>query len=243
MICTMAGIFVFKFIFQKERCKTLFVFIFSAIIMGIATTFYGCIAFYGWPYVHGDCKTAIQEYKGFVSNKITFTLDPSMLQENINSNIASNVTSIQNDLNAIFQQKWMAGPKIECLVDDDCHVRMQLCISGTCGWPMMTYKDSVAQEMQQNTQVECAKGRDCGPGYTCKTGNCVKNRYYDECGSKLDCSAGNYCNDAKKCVSVESIEGVPQAGFKIEFTSMAPHWPTDSFGYSLIRTTLKTILS
>ena len=55
-ILTITGIVVFKFIFKGKRCKTLSTLIFSAIVMGIATIFYGCIAFYGWPHTHdGYC--------------------------------------------------------------------------------------------------------------------------------------------------------------------------------------------
>merc|ERR1712131_63756 len=125
-IATITGIFVFSFIFKKGRLGTLFTFIFSVIVMGIATSFYGCIAFYGWPYVHGSCVDDIQSYNGtgYSNNTVTVTIDTNWLLTDID--VDTNKTLIENDLNAIFKQKWYAGPQADCTVDDDCEVVMLL---------------------------------------------------------------------------------------------------------------------
>merc|ERR1712235_103240 len=128
-IVTMTGIFVLQFIFRKGRLTTLFTFIFSVIVMGIAVSFYGCIAFYGWPYVHGDCKEAIQTYKGPQSNNFTVTIDGSLVdatffEDKPNRNITR---ELEIDIAALIDQKLMAGPGVvECLVDDDCAEHMEV---------------------------------------------------------------------------------------------------------------------
>ena len=128
-IVTMTGIFVFTFIFKKGRLGTLFTFIFSVIVMGIAVAFYGCIAFYGWPYVHGDCKEAIQSYQGPQSNNFTVTIDGTLVAASFDEDgtEADIKKKLESDVATLIKQKLMAGPAAECLVDDDCAQIMAKC--------------------------------------------------------------------------------------------------------------------
>jgi len=206
-IATITGIFVFTFIFKKGRLGTLFTFIFSVIVMGIATSFYGCIAFYGWPYVHGSCVDDIQSYNGtgYSNNTVTVTIDTNWLLTDID--VDTNKTLIENDLNAIFKQKWYAGPQADCTVDDDCEVVMHVCNSGFCGTvPPTTTPETTTESTTKGTirrakkdgnnpvpDPVCAKGLDCGKGKTCKDGQCVDNAA-GKCGSKLDCKADETCD-------------------------------------------------
>merc|ERR1719317_1644028 len=134
-IVTMTGIFVFSFIFRKGRLGTLFTFIFSVIVMGIAVSFYGCIAFYGWPYVHGHCKEAIQTYKGPQSNNFTVTIDGSLVEASFfdDNKPNRNITrELEIDIAALIDQKLVAGPEVvECLVDDDSTEHMFVCNKNT----------------------------------------------------------------------------------------------------------------
>ena len=205
-ILTITGIFVFSFIFKKGRLGTLFTFIFSVIIMGIATSFYGCIAYYGWPYVHGDCLTQIEKYEnGTSTNTVTLTIDTNWLLTEID--VDANKTVIENDLKAILEQKWYAGPQAECMVDDDCEVVMDVCNSGICGTVPPTTTTTTTKSTTKasgtirrakndgNSPVPdpvCAKGLDCGKGKTCKNGQCEANAV-GTCGSRLDCKIDEIC--------------------------------------------------
>ena len=239
-IVTMTGIFVFSFIFRKGRLGTLFTFIFSVIVMGIAVSFYGCIAFYGWPYVHGDCKEAIQTYKGPQSNNFTVTIDGSLVEASFfeDNKPNRNITrELEIDIAALIDQKLVAGPEVvECLVDDDCTEHMFVCNKNTT----MCIEYSVEQTdaptgapTEEPTEAptdvpsesptdgpseaptdaptdapskdpQCAKGRDCGKGFTCDAEKqCVANAK-DKCGSKLDCSV-----DAPNCVNGACVASDP----------------------------------
>ena len=187
-ILTLAGIFVFRFIFKNERCKTLFIFIFHVIVMGIATSFYGCIAYYGWPYVHGSCLDQIENgYSGPSENTVKLTIDSSWLLTDID--VDGNKTALESDLKTIFEQKWYAGPQAECMVNDDCEELLEVCNLGICGKAAST-KDDVPDPV-------CAKGRDCGKGKTCNAGQCEANAK-DMCGSRLDCKANETCETYKE---------------------------------------------
>ena len=55
-IFTITGVFVYSRISKNKELLTSFNFIFSVCVTGIATIFYGCIVFYGWPHTHdGYC--------------------------------------------------------------------------------------------------------------------------------------------------------------------------------------------
>merc|ERR1712131_140642 len=187
-ILTITGIFVFSFIFKKGRLGTLFTFIFSVIIMGIATSFYGCIAYYGWPYVHGSCLDQIENgYSGPSENTVKLTIDSSWLLTDID--VDGNKTALESDLKTIFEQKWYAGPQAECMVNDDCEELLEVCNLGICGKAAST-KDDVPDPV-------CAKGLDCGKGKTCNAGQCEANAK-DMCGSRLDCKANETCETYKE---------------------------------------------
>lgn len=211
-IITMTGIFVFTFIFRKGRLGTLFTFIFSVIVMGIAVAFYGCIAFYGWPYVHGDCKEAIQSYTGPSSNNFTFTLDGAMKADFFQDD--TSVGKLETDVSTLISNKLIAGPGVYCLVDDDCAQKLALCnenfecesATGTFDTTAnITTTAVVTTTAGQNLPVQCVKGRDCGKGKTCNDKQkCVDNEA-DKCGSKLDCNEQDkpYCEKGS-CVAAPS---------------------------------------
>jgi len=208
-IVTMTGIFVFSFIFKKGRLGTLFTFIFSVIVMGIAVAFYGCIAFYGLPYAHGDCKTAITEYKGPSSNNFTVTIDGTISGAGIvRDGTERNITrELEMDVTNLINQKLMAGPGAECLVDDDCEKQFAVCTKD-----YLCEIESSTEKFENTTQTpepQCAKGRDCGDGsggFTCNTQKqCVANEK-GKCGSKLDCTEEGKPNcDAKSGACVASV--------------------------------------
>jgi len=225
-IVTMTGIFVFTFIFKKGRLGTLFTFIFSVIVMGIAVSFYGCIAFYGWPYVHGDCKEAIQSYEGFKTNNFTVTIDGSLIAASFDGDGTEtdpNTKKLEADLNALINQKLMAGPQADCLVDDDCPVKFDVCneqyacVSTIPDSTEKFYRDETGGEGTNETttektttkapakEPECAKGLDCDPGHTCnKNKECVANEG-TKCGSKRDCLEFGKPN----CVNGACVASVP----------------------------------
>ena len=231
-IVTMTGIFVFTFIFKKGRLGTLFTFIFSVIVMGIAVAFYGCIAFYGWPYVHGGCKEAITSYHGPQSNNFTVTIDGTLVAASFDEDGTEtrNITKeLEIDVAALIKQKLMAGPGVECFVDDDCVDHMFVCnttesacvettttttsttttTTTTKDTTTTTTKDTTTSTTKTATDGPkpdpvCAKGRDCGKGFTCDADKqCVANKE-GKCGSKLDCTA-----DKPNCVNGACVEYAP----------------------------------
>merc|ERR1712136_264925 len=116
--------------------------------------------------------------------------------------VDTNKTLIENDLNAIFKQKWYAGPQADCTVDDDCEVVMHVCNSGLCGTVPPTTTESTTKGTIRRAKKDgnnpvpdpvCAKGLDCGKGKTCKDGQCVDNAA-GKCGSKLDCKTDETCD-------------------------------------------------
>ena len=221
-IVTMTGIFVFSFIFRKGRLGTLFTFIFSVIVMGIAVSFYGCIAFYGWPYVHGDCKEAIQLYEGPQSNNFTVTIDGTLVAASFDDEeTADGITKdLESDVAALINQKLMAGPGAKCLVDDDCPVELTVCNKEYVCVDYSTEKFVLEETTKATTSTtkattttttkpvkpECAKGLDCGKGFTCNAENkCVANKD-KTCGSKLDCTEEK---GKPNCVSGTCVAPVP----------------------------------
>ena len=182
-------IFVFAFIFGDGRCETLLIFIIGLIILGCPTSFFGCIIFYGWPYSHGDCQAAIESYKGPSSNNFTITLVGNVIPELNESNYTS---ELELDVVTLISQKLLAGPTAECLVDDDCVEKLEVCNENFCGLrnsthDSNTYATANNESNIKNNLFECAKGRDCGVGNTCDNGTCVPNQD-GQCGSKLDCN-------------------------------------------------------
>ena len=153
-----------------------FIFLFLG---GCPVTFFGCITFYGWPYIHGDCKTAIEQYHGPSSNNFTIILDSKIAAEWIGKNYTE---ELEFDVEKIISQKLLAGPTAECLVDDDCIEKFEVCYENRC------HLNPLLKQWEITEPDSCAKGRDCGEGNTCYNGTCVPNHIANaECGSKLDC--------------------------------------------------------
>jgi len=205
-IVTLTGIFVFSFIFRKGRLTTLFTFIFSVIVMAIATTFYGCIAYYGWPYIHGDCQAEIESYEGYASNTMTFTLEADVVLSTIDPTKPGDVATLESDIEDIIGAKLMGGASTECLVDDDCHTKFDVCDSNIC-------------KQASGTKDECVKASDCGRdgGVECENGKCKSGVKFDEnrCASKYDCKAGHFCTKDSWCAA--SVPKVNAYGYEYGF--------------------------
>ena len=92
------------------------------------------------------------------------------------------VLKLEHDLEELVGHEIIAGPNVECMIDDDCHTKMDVCDSNqTC-------------QQAELTDASCAKGFDCETGKMCNNGQCQPYQGY--CGSKKDCSTGSYCDNS-----------------------------------------------
>ena len=166
------------------------------VTVSIISISYGLIAWYGFPYILGDCKLSIQSFEGPHSNNVTFAIDRNMLMQNLDLNNKETVLKLEHDLEELVGHEIIAGPNVECMIDDDCHTKMAICDSNqTC------------QQAELRPDASCAKGFDCETGEMCINGQC--RSYQGYCGSKKDCSTGSYCdnNTCKKRVPLLNAFG------------------------------------
>ena len=140
----------------------------------------GLIAWYGFPYISGGCKTSIQSYQGPKSNYVTFAIDKKMLTQNLDPNDKETLRKLEHELEMLMGHKIMAGPNVECMIDDDCHTKMEVC-----------NREQTCEQAELPSDAVCAKGFDCGKGEMCINGRC--RSYTGSCGSKKDCSSGRIC--------------------------------------------------
>ena len=142
---------------------------------------HGLITGYGFPYISGNCKMSIQSYKGPHSNNFTVAIDKNMLTQNFDFNNKETVRKLGNELERLVGYEILGGPNVECMINDDCHTKMDVCDS-----------DQTCQQAKLSPDAVCAKGFDCETGEMCFNGKC--GRYNGRCGSIKDCPAGNFCD-------------------------------------------------
>ena len=173
-----------------SRASTVLNFIFFFVSVSITSVSYGYIAWYGWPYIHGDCLDQIQSYQGYSRNNLAFTIDRTMLKPEIDLTNPENIVGLEHEIESIMSQKLIAGPNFECLVADDCHTKMDVCIlHGSQGSPCI--------ENPFPPKGVCAKGYDCHAGQSCEcivgqSCECVPN-LPNKCGSQKDCAIRHNC--------------------------------------------------
>ena len=166
----------------KKRIATVFNFIFTLVTVSIISISYGLIAWYGFPYILGDCKESIQSYQGPQSNNVTFAIDRKMLTQELELTNDQTVRMLELELDELVGYKLIAGPSVECMHNDYCYTTMDICIEQTC------------QKSISPTDAACAKGFDCETREFCNEASQCVAVAHGRCGSKKDCPNGSYCD-------------------------------------------------
>ena len=152
------------------------------VTVSIISISYGLIAWYGFPYILGDCKLSIQSYQGYSTNNVTFAIDRNMLAQNLDLNNKEAVDKLEHELEELVGHEIMAGSNVECMIDDDCHTKMDVCD-----------REQTCQPAEWRPDANCAKGFDCETGERCNAdGQCRPQE--GSCGSKKDCPTGSFCD-------------------------------------------------